>query len=490
METSGEALPSSLSANERDEALRNLRLIRRCLDGGVPLTRVAAEAGVSRWTLRRWIQRYRAEGLAGLCRRRRQDAGRRRLPEDLRHLSEGLALQRPEPRISWVCRQAQSVARDRGWPIPSYARVYKIVRGLDPGLLTYAHEGSKAYREAFDLIYRRESSSQNEVWLADHSVLNVATVDKFRRVSRPWLTVIVDDHSRSVPGYLLGFEAPSSLRTALALRQAIWRKEDVRWRVCGIPDRFYTDHGSDFTSRHMERVAADLRMELVFSTPGMPRGRGRIERFFQTVDQLSSSSLSGYWPAGAPEPANPLSLQELDARFREWLLADYHTSPNSETDEAPNARWETNGFLPQLPESQEHLDLLLPTVSKARKVHPDGIHFLGLRYTDPVLADYVGEDVVVRYDPRDLGAIWVFHGGRRLCPAVCPEIAACAVTYQDIRKAREARRSEVKAVMHSRKAVVERLLDVHHAERRHLPEQSAPPSPAPTGARLRRYENE
>lgn len=486
-----QALLSSLSENERDEALRIFRLIRPCLDGGVSLTRVATEAGVSRWTVHRWIERYRAKGLVGLCRRHRNDAGQRRLPEELQHLIEGLALQRPAPRISWVCRQAQSVARANGWPIPSYTSVYRIVRGLDPGLLIYAHEGSKAYREAFDLIYRRESASPNEIWLADHSALNVATVDKSGRVDRPWLTVIMDDFSRSVAGYLLGFEAPSSLRTALALRQAIWRKDDHRWRICGIPSRFYTDHGSDFTSQHMEQVAADLRMELVFSTPGMPRGRGRIERFFQTVDQLFSSSLPSYWPSGVPEPKHQLPLQELDARFWEWLLADYHMRPNGETGEAPVARWETNGFLPHLPESQEHLDLLLLTVSKARKVHPDGIHFLGLRYTDPLLADYVGEDVVVRYDPRDLGEIRVFHGEQRLCRAVCGEIASCAVTFQDIRKAREARRREVKAMVHSRRAVVEHLLDVHHAERQHAPERPAPvPSPAPEAPRLRRYENE
>jgi putative transposase len=35
----------------------------------------------------------------------------------------------------------------------------------------------------------------------------------------------------------------------LALRQAIWRKEDPRWIVCGIPDVLYTDNGSDFTSQ-------------------------------------------------------------------------------------------------------------------------------------------------------------------------------------------------------------------------------------------------
>jgi hypothetical protein len=35
----------------------------------------------------------------------------------------------------------------------------------------------------------------------------------------------------------------------LALRQAIWRKEEPRWIVCGIPDVLYTDNGSDFTSQ-------------------------------------------------------------------------------------------------------------------------------------------------------------------------------------------------------------------------------------------------
>ncbi len=94
MENNGEALPTSLTGEERDEALRILRIIRPCLDGGVPLTRVTAEAGVSRWTLRRWIQRYRAQGLPGLCRQRRKDHGRRRLPEELQLLIEGLALQR------------------------------------------------------------------------------------------------------------------------------------------------------------------------------------------------------------------------------------------------------------------------------------------------------------------------------------------------------------------------------------------------------------
>jgi putative transposase len=39
----------------------------------------------------------------------------------------------------------------------------------------------------------------------------------------------------------------------VALRQAIRRKADPAWHICGIPSVFYTDHGSDFTPRHLEQ---------------------------------------------------------------------------------------------------------------------------------------------------------------------------------------------------------------------------------------------
>jgi putative transposase len=81
---------------------------------------------------------------------------------------------------------------------------------------------------------------------------------------------VIDDYSRAVAGYFLSFEDPSALHTSLALRQAIWRKEDSRWIVCGTPDVLYTDNGSDFTSQHLEQVGADLKMRLVFSFPASP----------------------------------------------------------------------------------------------------------------------------------------------------------------------------------------------------------------------------
>ena len=92
----------------------------------------------------------------------------------------------------------------------------------------------------------------------------------------------------------MGFEPPSVLRTSLALRQAIRRKSDARWPICAIPAVLYTDTGSDFTSLHMEHVAADSKMQLVFSLPGQPRGRGKIERFIRKVNEMFLCTLDGY----------------------------------------------------------------------------------------------------------------------------------------------------------------------------------------------------
>jgi putative transposase len=62
--------------------------------------------------------------------------------------------------------------------------------------------------------------------------------------ARPWLTVVEDDHSRAIAGHAVNLGAPSALQSALVLRQAIWRKAEPGWHVCGIPGVFYTDHGS------------------------------------------------------------------------------------------------------------------------------------------------------------------------------------------------------------------------------------------------------
>lgn len=336
---------SALSEAERRIALERFRCLRSPLEEGVALAKVARAESLPLRTLQRWLAGYRADGLAGLARKRRSDQGRRRLSEPLATLAEGLALGKPPPTIRAVHRRVCEVARERGEDPPGYWQIRQIVRGLSPALTTLAHEGSKAYTARFDLVHRREAQAPNALWQADHSLLDILLVREGKAPARPWLTTIIDDYSRAIAGYLLSFEAPCALHTALALRQAIWRKDDQRWSVCGIPDALYTDNGSDFTLEHLEQVAADLKIRLVFSTPGVPRGRGRIERFFETVGQMLLSSLPGYAPQSNTVAGEPsLTLCEMDRCFHEFLLQTYHRREHGETKMSPQARWEAGAF--------------------------------------------------------------------------------------------------------------------------------------------------
>jgi putative transposase len=72
--------------------------------------------------------------------------------------------------------------------------------------------------------------------------------------ARPWLTAIEDDHSRAAAGYAVNLEAPWTMTTALAFPFAIWHKNEPDWHVCGILEVFHLEHGSDFTSAHLEQV--------------------------------------------------------------------------------------------------------------------------------------------------------------------------------------------------------------------------------------------
>jgi len=483
---------TALTEEQRCQALARWQVLRPHLEDRIPLTRVARQRGVPERTLRRWLAGYRAGGLAGLARRRRSDQGSRRMPRELQLLIEGLALRRPAPAITTVHRQAAEVAREQGWPVPGYSAVYDVVRCLDPAMATLAREGAKRYREVFDLVYRREAAGPNEMWQADHTQLDLWVVTPAGKPARPWLTVVEDDYSRAVAGYAVNLGAPSALQTALVLRQAIWRKAEPGWHICGIPAVFYTDHGSDFTSQHIEQVAADLRMRLVFSLPGQPRGRGKVERYMATINQMCLSALPGYAPRGTKDRASQarLSLAELDAALGAFIVNVYNNRVHSETGQPPQARWEAGGFLPHLPAALEQLDLLLLTVAKPRKIHPDGIRFQGLRYLDPVLAAYIGESVIIRYDPRDLAEIRVFHRGRLLGRAICPDLAATTISLKEITAARNARRRELKRQIGERVNVVDRLIAVHTP-----PPADPPAAPAPAGQptprpQLKRYREE
>jgi putative transposase len=483
-EPAGAPALAAFTEAQRQQAMARFAVLRSHLSEGIPLSEVARTAGVPLRSGQRWLARYRATGLVGLARAQRSDTGQRKLPAELVQVIEGMALRKPRPSIAAIHRRVTALATQHHWTPPSYGSVYGIVRQLSPAMVTLAQDGPAAFRDRYELIYRHRAEGPNALWQADHTQLDVLVLDANGEAVRPWLTLIMDDYSRAVAGYTLFLEAPTILQTALALRQAIWRKPQAAWPVCGIPDVLYVDHGSDFTSTHLEQVAADLHFHLVFSSVGRPQGRGKVERLFGTLNTECLAALPGYLRQGQPTTPPRLSLSELDATIGDYVLGLYNNRPHHEIGLAPIKAWLSHGWLPRMPNSLEELDLLLVMVAMSRMVRRDGVHFQGLRYMDPTLAAYVGESVTIRYDPRDLAEIRVFHRNRFLCRAINAAHAGRTMTLKDLQTARVRHRRALRTAIHER---IARVADFLPEQAQSHPPQTAAATPRRSAPKLYTY---
>jgi putative transposase len=92
--------------------------------------------------------------------------------------------------------------------------------------------------------------------------------------------------------------------------------------------------------------------------------------------------------------------------------------------------------------------------------------------------------VTIRYDPRDITEIRVFHHNRFLCRAISPDHAGQTISLKDIQVARAAHRRALRGQINER---IARITDFLPAPTR----DQAPPPPAPaqrrTAPRLRTY---
>ncbi|KPN62522.1 hypothetical protein AKJ29_09885 [Aliiroseovarius crassostreae] len=257
---------TTLSDDRRAEALRRFNILRPHLNDAVPLTKVARASEVSLRTLQRWVARYHRDGLVGLARAPRTDAGRRKIPSELVNLIEGLALHKLRLSRSPMTAQPPTATNSK----------WSIVIGLKSRM--------------------RFGKQTTGSWIFSFRMPMARRYDP----GGPLCSMIILVPRPGMPFWWARLQ-PSKM--ALTLWQAIWRKDTPSWPICGLPDVLYTDHSSDFTSKHLEQVAADLRIELVFSTVGRPQGCGKIERFFGTINTELLPELPGALPNG--KPASP-----------------------------------------------------------------------------------------------------------------------------------------------------------------------------------------
>ena len=430
---------AELSEIQRDRAMARFAVLRPHLEDGAALAQAARAAGIALRTAERWLSRYRSAGLIGLARTPRTDGGRPRLTAELVQLIEGLFLKKPRPSVTAIHRRIAAIARERQLKTPAYSSVHAIVSALDPALVTLAHEGHAAFRDRFELLYRHRAARPNALWQADHTQLDILVLDANGQPIRPWLTTVIDDYSRTWPATRSFWVPPRRCRHASRCARPSGVRKIPRGRSVGY-QRPSTSITAAISPAATWSRSLRISQSMLHSAVARPQGRGKVERLFGTLNTELLCDLPGYLVNGKPATAPRLSLSALDAALGAHIISHYNAREHQEIDAIPRVAWLGNGWVPRIPQSLEALDLLLIEVATARIVRRDGIHFEGLRYLDATLAAYVGESVTVRYDPRDLAEIRVFHHDRFLCRAINQQHSDQTLSLKDIQAARVARR--------------------------------------------------
>jgi transposase InsO family protein len=81
--------------------------------------------------------------------------------------------------------------------------------------------------------------------------------------------------------------------------------------------------GSDGEGHHFE---------IIYSTVARPQGRGKIERFFGSVNTELLTELPGHLTRGHPPPAPVLTLKELDTAICRFITENHQREhPRSKT---------------------------------------------------------------------------------------------------------------------------------------------------------------
>jgi len=231
-----------------------------------------------------------------------------------------------------------------------------------------------------------EAELPNDLWQSDCMHGPKILIDGLIR--KTYLFAIIDDHSRLIPHaqfYL--HETIDCFRDCLI--QALSKR--------GLPRRLYCDNASAFRTHQLRYGCARLGIALLHSEPGVPEGRGKIERLFRTIrSQL------------LPLASEATSLEELNERLSRWIEQQYHQRKHSSTNQSPLQRYLAHlSALRAAPkEIREYF-----RIPVQRKVDKDRSVSLNGRLFEAPLG-LIGQSVTLLYHKEDLSRVEVIFNER------------------------------------------------------------------------------
>lgn len=239
----------------------------------------------------------------------------------------------------------------------------------------------------------------NLLWMADCMHGPTLKLKDAETSQRTFLFALLDDCSRlCVHGQFYPQERLEGFLDTL--RHAIQTR--------GLPDKLYTDNGSAFRSQHLGIVCANLDIRLLHCKPYHSWSKGKIERFFSTVQMQFLPTLT-FTPVG--------SIEELNRRFWQWLETEYHQRGHTAlAGESPAQRFARLGTSLRLLEANAPLDRLF-FMRVNRRVRKDATFSLGADLWE-VATHLRGQVITARFDPVSLARMEVWLGERFMGLAV------------------------------------------------------------------------
>lgn len=372
-----------------------VQMVLQARQRGMPLYRALHEAAQQPWdgrlyapdTIEDWVYRFQHGNFPALYDQLRNDKGTTRAL-DPAATEALLELRRQYPELPMTALTDELVRRgilQPGTYSVSTLRRRLIAAGLDRRSLK-AGSLASGPTKAFELPL------PNLLWMADgmHGpVLKLSDGSPLRT----FLFALIDDHSRlCVHGQFYLAERVEYFLDCLS--QAVSSR--------GLPDKLYTDNGGPFRSQHLQVVCANLGIKLLHARPYHSWSRGKIERFFRTV-QMQFLAYLRLHPVDALDP--------LNRRFWHWLEVDYHQRPHSAlTEQTPAERFAKGADgLRTLPKEADLARLLLMRLN--RRVRKDATLALGGVLWEVPL-HLRGLLITVHFDPVHWSRVEVWHRDR------------------------------------------------------------------------------
>ncbi len=386
------------------------------------LLALAEELGVSERALYRQLRRLQQDGAEALGRKRRSDAGKTRLPDQI--AAEFLRWRtQPENRSLNLAVAARLLqARFPGQDISLHS-----LRRLDGQIPALAKMTPRERRILTGPTGRWENAYANHTHVIDMAWADLLVWDGDPRVRpyRPRFTSVIDEDSGSLMyGYYhKGDAGTAELQTALL--HAWLPKPEREWIQFGLPDHIHCDNGKVQTSHWMQEICQALSIQLHLTTAYSPWQQGHVESWHGVLHLDFEARFTAAYcgsdrkgkPAGYvdPDSVNPSTwgqhyptLERLNELHRLWVWSEYHQRPVARHhDQTHDNVWKlrVNGHL-RLPKGADAYlyATLLQRADRGgrRTVYRGGVSNLAMIYEDPVLLQYETCSVEVRWDPADL----------------------------------------------------------------------------------------